>query len=268
MDAAGNILWKGKYPDAAAVEAERLRIGNDKAWIQEFLLRIVSDSSRVVHPEWIHYEDSPPPTVANRYRGTFIGIDPAISEDRKAACTAMVAVRVFGWGDKMRLYVMPYPVNERMEWPDTVKKAKEIADAHGAVKIYVEDFGMQRGLAQDLSLMGYAAEYYRPSGDKRARLALVSPHIKNGTICFSPRGNEELVMQIVNFDRGGLVDLVDALTLVVPRIMATQEGYRPFPEQPASARREPGEGDGPVDVLGLRDDGKYAITRGLREKIF
>ena len=253
MDAAGNVLWKGKYPDAAAVEAERLRIGNDKAWIQEFLLRIVSDADRVVHPDWIHYEEAPARTVANHYRGAFIGIDPAISEDQKAACTAMVVILVFGWGENTRLYVQPYPVNERMPWPDTVKRAKALSDEYRATKVYVEDFGMQRGIAQELKNGGCPAEYLRPAGDKRARLALISHHIKNGTIRFAPRGNEALVMQIVNFGHEHFYDLVDALTLIVPEIMTTQPGYRPFPDPPK--RSGPGE------------DG-YNITRGLWKKVF
>lgn len=259
MDAGGNVLWKGKYPDAAAVEAERLRIGNEKAWLQEFLLRIVSDADQVVHLEWIHYEEAPARTVANYYRGAFIGIDPAISEDKRAAYTAMVVILVFGWGENTRLYVQPYPVNERMAWPDTIKKAKALSDEYRATKVYVEDFGMQRGIAQELMNAGCPAEYLRPAGDKRARVVLISHHIKNGTIRFAPRGNEELVMQMVNFGREHFVDLVDAFTLTVPEIMTTQPGYRPFPASLVPKRPETGEDD---------DYGGYNITRGLRNKIF
>ncbi len=234
MDASGQVLWKGKYPDMATVEAERLRVGNDKAWAQEFLLRIVSDHQRVVHPEWIHYGECPAPTVANGYRGTFIGIDPAISEEKKAACTAMVVVRVFGWGDNLRIYVLPYPVNERIDAPTSLERAKALSRTYGTgtkPKIYVEDFGLQRGMAQMLQNQGYLAEAIRPQGDKRARLALISHYIKNGILLFAPRGNEEIVMQIVNFGSENFMDLADALSMIVPEIINTGQGYHPFPDQ-------------------------------------
>jgi len=269
MDAAGNVLWKGKYPDAAAVEAERLRIGNDKAWTQEFLLRIVSNSERVVHPEWIHQDECPAPTVANQYRGTFIGIDPAASTEPGSAYTAMVVVRVFGWGKDIKIYVLPYPLNEQIEWPTVREKAKALSDEHGKAKIYVEAFGMQIGLIQDLINEGYPAEGLRPPGTKRERLILISPYIKNGTVRFAPRGNEEIIMQIVNFGHEHFMDLVDALTMIVPEIMTKQEGYRPFPASLVPKTPEPGDDDyrNPSEME-FRSSGKYNITRGLRDKIF
>ncbi len=261
IDRSGLILWKGKYPDEAAIEIERLRIGDDKAWAQEFLLRIVSDHERVIHPEWIHYEDCPALTVENKYRGTYISIDPAISEERKACCTAMVVIRVFGWGENMRIFVLPFPVNERMGLPTLVERAKALSDKYGKAKIYVEDVGMQKGIAQFLLQEGYTAEGIRPQGDKRARLAIISPRIKNATISFAPRGNEELVMQIVNFGSETYMDLADALSMVIPQLVESQQGYRPFPNQAPLVSREKGE-----DGYGQHD--LRPITRGLRNKIF
>lgn len=233
MDAAGTILWRGKYPNQAAIEAERLRVGNDKAWAQEFLLRIVSDSERVIHPEWIKYAECPAPTRANGYRGSYIGIDPAISEERKAACTAMVVIRVFGWGKGMRIYVLPHPVNERVGLPTLLERAKFLSNTYGEsgkAKIFVEDFALQRGIVQVLEELGFPAFGVRPSGDKRARVALISHHIKNGTILFAPHGNEELVMQLVNFGSEHFKDLADALSMLIPEVVNGQQAYHPFPD--------------------------------------
>ncbi len=276
MDAGGSILWKGKYPNEAAIEAERMRVGNDKAWAQEFLLRIVSDHERVVHPEWIQYCDSPPPTRANEFRGTFIGIDPAISEDKRAACTAIVSIRVFGWGDKTKIYVLPYPVNERMGMYGIVDKVKALVAEHskvGMVKIYSEDVAFQKALIEALRRNGYLVEGVRPRGDKRERLFLISHQIKDGTIQFAPRGNEELVMQIVNFGSEKFMDLVDALSMLVPEVVHTQQGYQPFSriheDEPAS--KQNGEYKSPYKVdIGDEDDGDdgYPITRGMRDMIF
>ncbi len=231
MDAAGNILWKGKYPDVAAVEAERMRVGSDKAWAQEFMLRIMSAHDRVVHPEWIHYCDSPLPTQANDFRGTFIGIDPAISEEKRACCTAIVSIRVFGWGDQMKIYVQPHPVNDRMGMYGIVEKVKALVAEHlkvGLVKIYSEDVAFQKALIEALQRNGYLVDGVRPKGDKRERLSLISHQIKDGTIQFAPRGNEELIMQVVNFGSEKFMDLVDALSMLVPEVVQTHAGHVPF----------------------------------------
>ena len=254
MDAAGNVLWKGKYPDVAAVEVERLRVGNDKAWAQEFMLRIMSDHDRVVHPEWIHYGESPLPIAVNEFRGTFIGIDPAISEDKRSACTAIVVIRVFGWGEKMKIYVLPYPVNDRMGMFGIVEKVKPLVAEHlkvGMVKIYSEDVAFQKALIEALQRHGYLVQGVRPHGDKRERLSLISHQIKDGTIQFAPRGNEELVMQIVNFGSEKFMDLVDALSMLVPEVVHTQQGYVPFSRiknNPMNNKIEKGEEDDFADM--------------------
>jgi predicted phage terminase large subunit-like protein len=239
IDSAGKILWTGKYPDAAAVETERMRVGNDKAWAQEFLLRIVSDHERVVHPEWIHYEDAPVPGIDNDFRGTFIGIDPAISEDKRACNTAIVCIRVFGWGKDMRVYVMPYPVNDKMGMFGIVDHVKALVEHHqkvGMVKIYSEDVAFQKALIEALQRNGYLVEGVKPHGDKRERLQLISHQIKDGTIRFATRGNEELVMQTVNFGSERYMDLVDALSMVVPVVIQTHAGHIPWSRM---GKREP-----------------------------
>lgn len=283
MDMAGNILWTGKYPNVAAVEAERMRVGNDKAWAQEFLLRIVSDHERVVHPEWIHYGESPLPIAANEFRGTFIGIDPAISEEKRACFTAIVSIRVFGWGEKMRIYVLPYPVNERMGMFGIVDRVKILVEEHskvGLVKIYSEDVAFQKALIEALQRRGYLVQGVKPRGDKRERLALISHQIKDGTISFAPRGNEELVMQVINFGSEKYMDLVDALSMLVPEVVHTQQGYAPFSrihkEEPSKkgGYQSPYKVDiseeGPVGYYdrSLEGWGKKPITAGDLRRIF
>lgn len=257
MDATGKILWKAKYPNLAAVEAERMRVGNEKAFTQEFLLRIVSDHERVIHPEWIQYGECPMPTTANRYRGAFIGVDPAISEEKKSACTAMIVAKVFGWGKDTKIYIQPYPINERIGLPTIIERAKYLYSNYNVKTIYVEDVGFQKGLVQVLQEKRYPALGVRPQGDKRARLALISHHIKNGTVQFAPRGNEEVVMQIVNFGSENYMDLADALSMLVSEVMAEGSTYCPFPDI-----------HGPDDPESGDDDNSRPITYGLLKKKF
>jgi predicted phage terminase large subunit-like protein len=249
MDDDGNILWEGKYPDQAAIEKQRLLIGDTKAWAQEFLLKILSNHERVVHPDWIHYEECPLPTKENGYRGTYVSIDPAISEEKKAAYTAMVVIRVFGYNDNLRLYVLPHPVNEHLEFPAAIDRVKKLSVMYGdgrKAMIYVEDVGFQRALVQQLTTDGYPADGVRPQGDKRARLALVTPKIKNGTVRFAPKGNEDLVNQLVNFGGEKYKDLADALSMLIPEIITNQPTYHPFPNQVLKEKTDPMKNNGGV----------------------
>lgn len=224
IDEKGIILWPSKYPDEDALEAERLRIGDEKAWFQEYLLRIISDTDRVIHPEWIKYYTSlPEQTVANEYRGTYIGIDLAISEKERADYTAMVAIAVYGWGEDMKAYVLPFPVNERLDFPSALEKAKGLSSglAHNGRKaqLYIEDNMYQRAFPQMMSKDGYPAEGIQSQGDKRIRLTIVNPTIKMGQVFFPKTGAEQLVQQLIGFGVERHDDLADAFAIVLSEII-------------------------------------------------
>ena len=74
VDDNNKPLWPGKYPDIKSIEEERKKIGDDSAWAREFLLKIISDSERVVWPDWIvtYKEDSLPGVDNPRYLKTII----------------------------------------------------------------------------------------------------------------------------------------------------------------------------------------------------
>ncbi len=240
IDAQGNILWKAKYPDITAIEARRLRLGDDRAWSQEFMLRIISNHERVIHPEWIHYYKTLPARSGCRntfgpntdgYHGTFVGVDPAISEEDKAAYTAMVVVQVFGWDEQKHIYILPHPINEHLNFPAGLEKMRQVSDLHSygiKPKMYIEDVGFQKGLIEMLEAEHYSVEGVRPQGDKRSRLALISHLIKNGTILFPETGAEELIRQIVNFGTEPFKDLADALSLLIPQLAKLGKRSRPL----------------------------------------
>jgi len=50
LDEMGNCLWPEKFDTLEKIEELRLRVGNETAWQQEYLLHAVSDVSRVVAP--------------------------------------------------------------------------------------------------------------------------------------------------------------------------------------------------------------------------
>jgi len=225
---AGDILWPGKYPSLEAVGAEKKKIGNEIAWQREYLLRIVADFEQVVHPEWIQYYKELRSDGQLMYTAT--GVDLAISQKDTADYTAMVSARVYrdGVDEKIRIYILPNPVNERLTFPQTVERIKAlkkvIANGH-STHTYVEKVGYQEALTQQLVREGCHAESVQIHGqDKRARLALTTSLLQNGQILFPEKGAEELIQQLVGFGVEKHDDLVDAFTLLVLKIIDEDHG--------------------------------------------
>lgn len=206
----GSVAWPGKFRTAQDVSELQRMIGDDTAWCREFLLQIVSTHEQVVHPDWIKtYSGEAPPggTVG-------IGVDLAISDKETADYTAMVCVRVVNG----IMYVLPNPINERLSFPETIERIRELHSSFGtrySRNIYVENVGYQAAVTQQLAKEGIHAEGVNPQGqDKRARIALTTNHIKNGLILFPEHGAEELVRQLTGFGSENHDDLADAFTIV------------------------------------------------------
>jgi predicted phage terminase large subunit-like protein len=229
MDDNGKILWKGKYPDNSSINEERRRVGNEVAWGQEYLLRIVSTPDRVVYPEWIKYYDNmPEKTEKNEYRGAYIGIDLAISEKEYSDYTAMVSAHVFGWGDDMKIYIAPNPIKERLDFPSAIEKAKllssSLADRGRFATLYIENNQYQEAFVQMMQKEKYPAQGIHSQGDKRTRLTLVTPLVKAGRIMFSRTNNESLVQELTGFGSERHDDLADAFAIVIGEIMKNNHG--------------------------------------------
>lgn len=219
LHAKKGILWPGKYPDMAAVEAERRKVGDDNAWLREYLLKIVAPEDQVIRREWIQYyeNDGMPPYSFDKYSWTKIGIDLAISEKDSADYTAMVVGSLFGRYGDAKLYIHPHPVNERMSFPDTIAKAKTLAQTAGTghCEHLIEDVAYQRAVAQQLRHDWYRARSVGVHGmDKRTRLSLTAQLIKDGKILFPRKGAEKLIEQIVGLGTEKHDDLADAFVIL------------------------------------------------------
>ena len=223
VDEAGKIAWPGKYPDQEAVEEERKRIGNEGAWQREYLLRIIPDLDRVVQREWIQYYDALPDESGLSYRGTATGIDLAISETTSSDFTAMVSAKMFGEGRDLRIYILPSPVNERLDFPTTRERIKLLSQTLGngqKTDLFVESVGYQMAMIQQLQEDCYPAYGFQPHGqDKRARLTLTTHLIQNGTILFPKNGVGDLLDQIIEFGVARHDDLADAFAILILKLM-------------------------------------------------
>ncbi len=259
IDNKNNIAWPGKFPKKEDIQTLKKSVGNDISWHREYLLKIISNIDQVVRPEWIHYYDTLPDLNREdeeiRYRHSATAIDLAISKKDTADFTAMVSARIYNWGDKMKIYILPNPINERLSFPETVKKAKEISKAIGngmPTILYIEKVGCQEALTQRLIEENYKAIGIPIKGDKRARLSLTTPAIQSGTVLFPRKGAERLIEQLVGFATERYDDLADSFSMLIGKEIADNEYRSPFPIQ-----REAED-----------DDYGRPITRGFRDMEF
>ena len=227
----GVCIWPGMYPDNEAIEKLKRRVGDESAWSREYLLKIISGADRVVHPEWMHtyeYPDELP--TDDQLAAIFVGVDLASSQNSGADYVSIVTLKIYVVGERCKAYVLPYPLNERIEFPDQVNYIKRLAlSLRGgqSPKIYIEKVGYQESIGQQLERDGIKVEMTPVHGNKRDRLAATTPVIKEGLVVFPNKGIDELRMQLIGFDSEKHDDLADAFSLVVNEFIAYCNEPRP-----------------------------------------
>lgn len=223
LDESGNIAWPGKYPDMESIKTLQRTIGNESSWHREYLLHIISDTDRVVHPEWIKYYDVLPKKEGNEFQYAATGIDLAISKKNTADYTAMVSGKIYGYEKSRKIYILPNPVNERLTFPEALEKAKwisKIIDSEDHyTKLFVEEVAYQQAFSQQLEDDHYQVEGLKVSQDKRSRLALTTHMIKSGQILFPLQGAELLIQQLTGFGVEKHDDLADAFSTLILKIL-------------------------------------------------
>ncbi|MFA7685516.1 MAG: phage terminase large subunit, partial [Candidatus Gracilibacteria bacterium] len=218
----GVIAWLGKFPTMKEIQEEKRKILSENAWQREYMLRILPDVDQIIHPEWIQFYDELP----SNCHTTCCGVDLAISKKDTADFTAIVSAKICGHGGEEKIYILPYIVNKRMHFRETVdalKSLPKIVNEGKFVKLYIEKVCYQDSLVQQLMHEGVRADGVDIHGeDKTARLNRVSARIFNGQILFPRQGAEKLIEQLVHFGVERHDDLVDAFTLLIIQIMNKQ----------------------------------------------
>lgn len=246
IDDNDDVLWPAKFPSMEEIEDLKKTVGSEKAWQREYLLRIITDEDQVVKPEWIHYYDELPSLERSELRYIATGIDLAISQKQSADYTAMVSARVHGYEEEMKVYILPNPVNERLDFPAALERAKALSKALSGgshtTELYIEEVGYQTALIEELKRQNYHAEGVKVAGqDKRSRLNLLTSMIQNGQVLFPRVGAEDLITQLTGFGLEKFDDLADAFAILLfkvmekndsqPRIFFISGGRRDFWDQ-------------------------------------
>ncbi|MDD5145197.1 MAG: hypothetical protein PHW72_03695 [Candidatus Pacebacteria bacterium] len=215
-------LWLDKFSNKAIIENQKMKVGNEKVFRREFMLEIVPEDDQVIDLNWIHYYDQLPVLVGNDLRFTAVGVDLAISEKDSADYTAFVSALVFGYAENMKIYILPNPVNRKMNFSSTEEEMKSLVESLGGknqVNIYIENVGYQQAFVQVLQNQGYAAEGVPVnSASKRERLTFVSHLVQNGTVLFPSKGAEDLITQLTGFGIETHDDLADAFSILIKKI--------------------------------------------------
>ncbi len=218
LDKNNNCLWPGKYKTEEDIAKEKLKIASEISWQREYLLRIIPNDDQVIYPEWIQFYDELPGKEHKAYRGTYAGVDLAISSKDSADYTAIVSAHIYGRKEKMRIYILPNPINKKLNFPSQVDLLKEVKNTQmpkSTDTLFVESVAYQEALPQMLETQGVKAEAIKPRGEKRVRLSLTSTPIKSGMVKFPKKGCEELIRQLIGFGVEKHDDLADAFSLLV-----------------------------------------------------
>lgn len=231
IDDKNGILWNSKFPTMVEIEELKSKVPNESAWFREYLLKIIADEDRVVKKEWIHYYDKLPTRDQAYPRLLAVGVDLAISEKSNADYTTFIPSYVTGFGEDIKIFILPYVTNKRLTFPQTIDELKNLSrrmqtEFGRQPTIYIENVAYQASLAQQLVVERLFAEAVSVNGlDKRSRLSITSPYIKSGKILFPRHGGEDLVSQITNFGIEKHDDLADGFSTL---IIKTIENDRPY----------------------------------------
>ncbi len=230
FDENGIPLWQERYKNQESITALKNKF-TDNVWQREFLLKIIPDSDRIIKREWIkYYDDFPDDSYAFLY--TVTGVDLAIGEGKTHDFTSMVSAKVYKKGDDLYIYILPFPINKRMDSSDISKTIKELSLSlgHGQMtKVCIEEVGFQTILIQQLQKEGFPAVGIKPHGqDKQMRIEVGSNLVKQGFVLFPKNGTEDLITQLTNFGYEKHDDLADAYSYLIISIMEKKDSASNF----------------------------------------
>src|SRR5580693_9834500 len=220
IDKDGKCTWPAMYPTEKSLKDKERDMGAIP-WQREMLLKIVSDDEAIIKPEDIHYYDERPTGIA-QMKGH--GNDLAISQKEGADYTAIVSGEVFyvedkppyHAGDTPKIFIRPYPFNERVTFHEYMKHVRSIPGELGGANIFfVEQVAYQLAAIQEMERALLTVVPMKPTHDKRSRLKVIAPYIKNGTVLFPRIGCEQLLAQLFGFGVESHDDLVDAMVYLI-----------------------------------------------------
>ena len=220
IDENENIMWPARFPNKEAIEKERFKIADERAWEREYMLNNLPEDYQIVRETDIKYYDKIPNDYS--FCCSIMSIDPAITQNTNSDYSAIVVGDVYldDKTDKTRLFIRPDPILDKLNFADLKSLTINLkeADPQGSSEDYivVEAIAFQRVLSEQLKMEGLCnITEYIPKVTKIDRLASAVPYIRLDRVFFPTRGCEQLLKQILNPYRLKHDDLLDAFTMLV-----------------------------------------------------
>lgn len=216
----GECNWTGMYPNNKAIDEFKKKIGDEATWQREYQLTIISSNSKLIPLDWIKIYDKLPSRKEKTYEYTWSAADLAIGKNENNDCTAIVSAQVHCHDDDLKIYILPNPVNQQLDFSEAIEAMKLVLNQPGHDKLFVESTGFQEAYYQYMLTNGYSnVEGVKVSADKHTRLALTTKLIKEGNIVFPKEGAQELITQLVGFGKERHDDLADAFSMLIQKIL-------------------------------------------------
>ncbi|MCX6717539.1 MAG: hypothetical protein NTU76_02595 [Candidatus Taylorbacteria bacterium] len=220
IDDNGNSNWLARFPNKEAVEKEKLKIADERAWEREYMLNNLPENYQIVRQEDIHYYDK----IPNNYSFccSILSVDPAITDSGNSDSSAIVIGDVYLDDEKgvTYLFVRPDPILGKMNFCDlknliiNLKNAAPPSSSDAYVVVHATAF--QKALSDQLTIdIPYNIVEYKPTVKKIERLATTVPYFRANRICFPAKGCENILKQILNPFKLKHDDLLDAFTMMI-----------------------------------------------------
>jgi predicted phage terminase large subunit-like protein len=223
---AKHSTWPALYPTAESIKKLAELVGPE-SFSREYLLQIRPPQDQIIKPEDITYYDELPESymddkglehIVNDAGFTGHGIDCALSQKESADFMAMVDGKAFFFFEgrkEGKLYVLPHPYNEHVRLHDFIQHMKQVDSDGWTHLFYVEANNVGEAVVQEMERELLAVERFTATRDKRIRLEVVAPYIRNGTVRFPRTGAEQLLQQIFGLGTEKHDDLCDAFVWLI-----------------------------------------------------
>lgn len=216
FDKNGESTWPQRYSTETLLKEKEsfIRRGHIHMWLREKECRIISEATAAFRLQWLKYWNTLPPQLL-----TFMGIDPASSEAKRAAFTALVVVGFW----RGTCYLCDYARMKTHNPEEVIMEFFRLADRWNPRNVTVETIGYQKTLASLMrGAMRRHGRFYRivEVQDRRAKTDRIRQALtgraSNGFMWVNAENHTEWVAEYVDFpDPGASCDLLDATAMAI-----------------------------------------------------
>lgn len=172
-----------------------------------------------------------------KFKKIYISVDPAVGEEQRHDCTAIVVGMAFS--EKVagkyttKVYVLPKFINARLDFGNAIKAMLDMHEhvkttykvSDSQIKILIEQGGQQKAFYDSLKEScpfppKYIEQVSTKGVDKRSRTAAACSYMQSKRVFLPEKGLEELTMQLLHFGSEKHDDLADSFAMMVNTAMS------------------------------------------------